>query len=113
MLRKYNKVQACFVLETFYSKFSPLRALSQSRPSRSASLNPFFSLSVVVVCSSYCLLFSALHLVWLIQVFCAAQRTKTGHIVCHHTEAIGGPSLISLVVSVDVSRSVGRQRNLV
>ena len=25
--RKYNKVQACFVLETFYSKFLPLRAL--------------------------------------------------------------------------------------
>ena len=32
--REYNKVQACFVLETFYSKFSPLRALS--RPARSA-----------------------------------------------------------------------------
>ena len=25
-----NKVQACFVLETFYSDFSPLRALSRS-----------------------------------------------------------------------------------
>ena len=29
--RRYNKVQACFSLETFYSEFSPLRALS--RPS--------------------------------------------------------------------------------
>ena len=32
--RGYNKVQACFVLDTFYSACSPLRALS--RPARSA-----------------------------------------------------------------------------
>ena len=32
--REYNKVQARFVLETFYSECSPLRALS--RPARSA-----------------------------------------------------------------------------
>ena len=30
--RKYNKVQACFVLETFYSKFSPLKVLSRPAP---------------------------------------------------------------------------------
>ena len=29
MQRKYNKVQAGFALETFYSKFSPLKALSR------------------------------------------------------------------------------------
>ena len=34
ILRKYNKVQACFVLETFCSEFLPLRALS--RPAQSA-----------------------------------------------------------------------------
>ena len=32
--RKYNEVQACFVLESFYFEFSPLRALSM--PARSA-----------------------------------------------------------------------------
>ena len=32
--REYNKVQTCFVLETFYSEFSPFRALS--RPAWSA-----------------------------------------------------------------------------
>ena len=31
---EYNKVQTGFVLETFYSKFSPLRTVS--RPARSA-----------------------------------------------------------------------------
>ena len=36
MQKKYNKVQACFVLETFYSEFSHLRALS--RPARLSSL---------------------------------------------------------------------------
>ena len=33
--RKYNKIQACFVLETFYSEFSPLRALSRPRKGQS------------------------------------------------------------------------------
>ena len=27
--RMYNKVQACFLVETFYSEFSPLRASSK------------------------------------------------------------------------------------
>ena len=35
---QYNKVQACFVLETFYSNFLPLRALS--RPAQLAWLIP-------------------------------------------------------------------------
>ena len=49
----YNKVQARFVLETFYSKFSPLRAFS--RPARLAWLIPaLFSLSLSLSLSLSC-----------------------------------------------------------
>ena len=53
--REYNKVQACFVLETFYSEFSPLRALSG--PARSynfLTVNLVFLCVCVCVCVSMC-----------------------------------------------------------